>query len=140
MPAHRDAPSPALQEAQPVRFQLIIAVTACVPMLGLVSGHAQPATAIHPLTAEQERVLKPSDSFRECDKCPEMVVVPAGAFMMGSPDSEAGRRDAVGGSDEGPLRKVTFAAQFAVGRFAITLEEWDACVADRGCEPYRSIT
>ena len=34
------------------------------------------------------------DSFRECspaqgkDYCPEMVVVPAGSFMMGSPDRE----------------------------------------------------
>jgi len=28
---------------------------------------------------------KPKDVFKECDKCPEMVVVPAGPFTMGSP-------------------------------------------------------
>ena len=40
---------------------------------------------------EAERALKPGDTFRECAKdCPEMVVVPAGEFMMGSPANEAG--------------------------------------------------
>ena len=35
--------------------------------------------------AEEERGLKAKDTFKECDDCPEMVVVPAGEFMMGSP-------------------------------------------------------
>ena len=39
-----------------------------------------------------ESALKPGDSFRECAKdCPEMVVVPAGEFLMGSPVAEEGR-------------------------------------------------
>ena len=43
--------------------------------------------------------------FRECAKdCPEMVVVPAGDFMMGSPPNEKGRYD-----NEGPQHKVTIA-------------------------------
>jgi formylglycine-generating enzyme required for sulfatase activity len=32
---------------------------------------------------------------------------------------------------------VKFTAPFAVGRFAVTFEEWDACVADGGCKGYR---
>ena len=40
-------------------------------------------------------------------------------------------------SDEGPQRRVTFARQFAVGKFAVTFEEWDACVADGGCNGHR---
>ena len=66
--------------------------------------------------------------FRDCPACPEMVVVPAGEFMMGSPESEKGR-----GKDEGPQRKVTFAQPFAVGKFEVTFAQWDACVAEGGC-------
>ena len=87
---------------------------------------------VNPLSPERERALKPKDSFKECDACPEMVVVPAGSFTMGSPASEKERS-----SDEGPQRRVTFARQFAVGKFAVTFDEWDACVADGGCNGYR---
>ena len=44
----------------------------------------------HPLTTAQEQALKPRDSFKECTDCPEMIVVPAGSFMMGSPDDRKG--------------------------------------------------
>ena len=63
-----------------------------------------------------------------CPFCPEMVVIPAGTFTMGSPVSEAGR-----GYDEGPQRKVTFDQPFAVGRYEVTFAQWDACVAAGGC-------
>jgi formylglycine-generating enzyme required for sulfatase activity len=88
---------------------------------------------VSPLSPERERALKAKDSFKECEQCPEMVVVPAGAFSMGSPASEP-ERD----SDEGPQHQVTISRPFAVGRFAITFDEWDACVADGGCNGYRS--
>lgn len=78
------------------------------------------------------RALKPKATFRECDRCPEMVVVPAGNFLMGSPDNEP-RREAV----EGPSHRVTIARPFAAGRFAVTFDEWDLCVADGGCGGYR---
>ena len=47
----------------------------------------------HVLTPEQERALKPKDAFKECTDCPEMIVVPAGNFTMGSPETEKGRDD-----------------------------------------------
>jgi formylglycine-generating enzyme required for sulfatase activity len=54
--------------------------------------------------------------------------------MMGSPPSEKyGLLDV----DKGPQRLVTIAKPFAVGRYAVTFDEWDACVADRGCNGYR---
>jgi formylglycine-generating enzyme required for sulfatase activity len=84
-----------------------------------------------PLSGAEEAALKPKDSFRECDKCPEMLVVPAGSFVMGSPRNEDGHT-----KDEEPQHPVTFARQFAAGRFAVTFEEWDACVADGGCKDY----
>lgn len=84
-----------------------------------------------PLTADQERVLKPKHDFTECEKCPQMVMMPLGSFTMGSPVTEAERRE-----NEGLQAAVTFSRRFAVGRFAVTYEEWDACVADRGCGNY----
>jgi len=77
------------------------------------------------LTAAAERALKSGDSFRECAKdCPEMVVVPAGEFMMGSAADE---RDHYGNED--PLHRVTMARPLAVSKFEVTFEQWDACVA-----------
>jgi Sulfatase-modifying factor enzyme 1 len=85
----------------------------------------------HVLKPEAERALKPGGPpFRECAKdCPEMVVLPAGSFRMGSPDSEARRS-----RDEGPVRTVTIAKPFAVGKFEVTWDDWEACVAMRGCD------
>jgi formylglycine-generating enzyme required for sulfatase activity len=53
---------------------------------------------------------------------------------MGSPASEKDRRD-----NEGPQHVVTLARAFAVGRFAVTFDEWDACVAGGGCNGYRPL-
>jgi len=69
--------------------------------------------------------------FRDCDACPEMVEVPAGEYMMGSPSSEEGRDD-----DEGPMHRVRI-GKFAVGVYEVTFAEWDACVTDGGCGGYR---
>ena len=89
------------------------------------------------LTPERERALiaalgrspKPMQSFRECAKdCPEMVIVPAGAFAMGSPPSEIGRNP-----DESPRHQVTISKPFAVGEFTVTFDEWNACVRFDGC-------
>ena len=66
--------------------------------------------------------------FRDCTDCPEMVVVPSGSFMMGSPESEARRE-----SSEGPVRRVTLSRPFAVGVYEVTFDEWDACHRAGGC-------
>src|ERR1051326_1385323 len=84
-----------------------------------------------PLSKTQEQALKARDVFRECASCPEMVLVPAGEFTMGSPPGENDRSP-----EEGPQRTVAFARPFAVGRFPVTFDEWDACVADGGCGGY----
>ena len=81
------------------------------------------------LTREAERALKPGDLFRECTKdCPEMIVVPPGEFVMGSPEAEKGRA-----ANEGPRHRVTIARAFAVSRYDVTFDEWDACISVGGC-------
>jgi formylglycine-generating enzyme required for sulfatase activity len=104
-----------------------------------VQPPAPPLFGAHPLTAAQERALKPKDVFKECDKCPEMVVIAAGSFTMGSPGDEEGRLYGEKGrlDFEDPRHRISIPRPFAVGRFAITFDEWDACVIDGGCNGYR---
>ena len=85
------------------------------------------------LSRNEECALKRGDEFRECKDCPPMVVVPPGAFTMGSPKSEAERSDGT----EGPQHVVKFARSFAVGKFAVTFAEWDACATGGGCGGYK---
>ncbi len=83
----------------------------------LSAGLCAPALAQTPLSAAQEQALKAGDLFRECGVCPEMVVIPAGAFQMGSPESERDRLD-----NESPLHRVTI-KPFALGKFELTVEQ-----------------
>ena len=76
--------------------------------------------------------LPPGSTFRDCGICPEMVVVPAGSFVMGSPPDEKGRL-----YWESPPHRVTVARSFAVGKYEVTFAEWDACVAANGCGGHR---
>ena len=72
------------------------------------------------------------ESFRDGDAAwaPEMVVVPAGSFMMGTAQAEIDAlckeypAVAERSRREGPQHKVTIAKPFAVGRFAVTRGEF----------------
>ena len=64
-----------------------------------------------------EQDLKPLDIFKECPPCPEMIVVPAGEFIMGSPENEQGSEE-----NERPQHTVIIAKPLAVGRFAVTFD------------------
>jgi formylglycine-generating enzyme required for sulfatase activity/DNA-binding winged helix-turn-helix (wHTH) protein len=66
-------------------------------------------------------------TFKDCDVCPEMTVLPAGKFMMGSPESEPGRH-----LNEGLPRRVVMTRPFAIGKFEITVDQFAAFVADTG--------
>jgi formylglycine-generating enzyme required for sulfatase activity len=59
-------------------------------------GYQQKSISLSVLTTQAEGALKPKDVFKECDKCPEMVVVPSGSFTMGSPDNDKERYDSEG--------------------------------------------
>ena len=60
----------------------------------------------------------------DCPQCPELVLIPAGSFNMGSTEVF---------SFEGPVHRVSIGKPFYIGRYEVTFEEWDACVNDRGC-------
>jgi formylglycine-generating enzyme required for sulfatase activity len=85
----------------------------------------------HVLSHNAEQALKPGDTFRECaEGCPEMVVVPAGEFMMGLSTNEEGRT-----TSEIAQHKVTITVPFAVSVFEVTFDEWDTCATYGNCDP-----
>ncbi|WP_110973147.1 dihydropyoverdine dehydrogenase [Pseudomonas huaxiensis] len=84
------------------------------------------AASLHALAAD----ATPGAVLRDCKAaCPDMVVLPAGSYMMGTPDDEVGRQP-----DESPLHQVTFAKPFAISRYQVTAGEWDAYVRESGAK------
>lgn len=104
--------------------------TPAEPKVAMTAPPAKPATASAqpsaPSATSATARSAPGTVFRDCPVCPDMVVIPAGEFMMGS---EAEK-------DEQPVRKVTIARPFAVGQFEVTEENWEACLQDGGCGDY----
>ncbi|MBT8065446.1 MAG: SUMF1/EgtB/PvdO family nonheme iron enzyme [Gammaproteobacteria bacterium] len=86
------------------------------------AGVAEALEAIDDLT------LRPGKTFRDCDGCPTLVVVPAGSYWQGSEDSSP-----LALKSETPRRMVTIAEPFAVGIYEVTLAQWDQCVSEGGC-------
>jgi len=86
------------------------------------------------LAAERERLeaekaakeMRPGKAFKDCADCPEMVILPAGSFEMGSPASEAGRQDS-----ESPQHRVSIRS-FAAGKLEVTRGQFAAFVKDSG--------
>ena len=71
---------------------------------------------------------KAGQTFRDCNgSCPEMVVIPPGKFMIGSPASEPGR-----GTDENPQQQVTIGDRLAAGKYPVTRAEFAEFVKDTG--------
>jgi formylglycine-generating enzyme required for sulfatase activity len=70
---------------------------------------------------------QPGSTFSDCSVCPEMTVIPAGSFRMGSPHDEADRDE-----DEGPVRTVTIAEPFAIGSYEVTRRQFAAFVDETG--------
>jgi formylglycine-generating enzyme required for sulfatase activity len=92
-------------------------------------GSAQPQRPAQPpdsAVAQKGASPDPGEIFRDCGDCPELVVVPAGDFVMGSNDTPY----------EKPERTIMVRRPFAIGRREVTFAEWDLC-ADAGACKYR---
>jgi formylglycine-generating enzyme required for sulfatase activity len=70
--------------------------------------------------------------FKDCADCPELVVVPAGSFWMGSkPDQPMNFRPP---ANERPIHLVTLKS-FAIGKYEVTQEQWIAVMGHNPSEP-----
>ncbi len=87
------------------------------------SGTSQRSATLSPRTAKalsssEECGLKPRDTFRECENCPEMVMVPAGEVLMGSASGDID--NGIAAANEAPQHKAVIKQPIAIGRFEVT--------------------
>lgn len=97
------------------------------------------ALSLSPLLHAETPAFRPFSAFADCRECPEMVVIPPGRFTMGSTAEERKTLGVMAMFDkmESPRHNVTIRYRFAVARYSVTFDQWDACVADGGCDSYR---
>jgi formylglycine-generating enzyme required for sulfatase activity len=93
-----------------------------------IFGHLLALLSVLAIGSLEAADMQPGETFQECRNCPEMVVIPSGSFMMGSPENEAERR-------ENELQhEVTFTESFAIATTPVTWNMWEACVRDARCD------
>jgi formylglycine-generating enzyme required for sulfatase activity len=84
------------------------------------------AAAAAPSLAQKTVARPPSaGEIRDCPTCPIMITVPAGSFAMGSNTDDP---------SEKPVHHVSIGAPFAIGKYPVTVEQWNACVAANACQ------
>lgn len=71
-------------------------------------------------------LAKDGGVFSDCDRCPELTVVPGGTFLMGPREGE-------GNSYDGTVQKNVSVGRIAAGRHELTFEEHDACAVAGKC-------
>ena len=100
----------------------ITALTLATVILSANALAAEPKTA--PSAEASQPVYKTGQVFRDCPDCPELVVVPAGIFIMGLKAKSKKSK---------PAHRVNIAKPFAMGRFEVKFSEWQACINAGGC-------
>jgi formylglycine-generating enzyme required for sulfatase activity len=113
--------------------EAVTAPKAAAPATHTAAPKAAPATPKAPSAAPASRpaatpaptaATGASDMSRDCEDCPEMVVVQPGSFIMG---------DDHGDRSERPAHRVTISRPFAIGKYEVTVAQWKACVKAGAC-------
>src|SRR5215471_18541349 len=107
----------------------ILATPICIAVLTALSGSAcgqdRDADSTRDLShSRQQPSMEPGEVFRDCEDCPELVVVPPGDFVMGSGDTPY----------EKPEHPISVPHPFAIGRTEVTFAEWDQCADAGACK------
>ena len=65
-----------------------------------------------------------TEGIRDCPICPEMLVLPAGTVTMGEKRGDRSER---------PVHKVSIKRPFAIGKYEVTIGQWNECVKAGAC-------
>jgi formylglycine-generating enzyme required for sulfatase activity len=110
---------------------------AFVALLGAVAAGYLALTLMEAEPAVDPKSDRTHEVFRDCAECPQMLIIPPGSFVMGwNPRKRDEWLDWIGLRPI-PRRIVTIGQVFAVGRYEVTFDEWQACVSDGGCGGHR---
>lgn len=102
---------------------------------GVAKAEAPPAKAktapakpppLPPPAKAQAAAARNNGELRDCQSCPVLVALSAGTFTMGNNASDPSER---------PAHQVAIGAPFAIGKFEVTVQQWNACVTANGCSP-----
>lgn len=77
---------------------------------------------MHTVSVEAQQ---PGSTFKDCPECPEMIVLPGGIFLMGTPENAL----TASRVSEGPQRQVTL-QPYALSKFEVTQAQWTAVMGD----------
>jgi formylglycine-generating enzyme required for sulfatase activity len=118
----------------------------CAPFFAASIALAETPVGVGPTDPSS---LEPLQVFKECDACPEMIILPLGSFMMGAKPEESrnpfdfygeNANNRMRGPDElniipheHPRHRVEMDIPYAIARNEVTHAEWMACVEDQGC-------
>ncbi len=88
------------------------------------TGETNESLLAHLKRATKKPGRTAADTFKNCSNCPQMVVIPAGSFKMGSTKED----------DEKPVHRVSIAQPFAMGQYEVTWDEYQPCIDAGVCE------
>ncbi|WER44987.1 formylglycine-generating enzyme family protein [Cupriavidus sp. WKF15] len=119
----KPAPSAPQRTAPP-------ATTAAPAAAGAAASATQPSRAGSTAagavnTGSERKPVEVKGEIHDCPVCPVLVSLPAGSFTMGSNASDPAEK---------PAHHVTISQPFAIGRYEVTVEQWNACVDTGGCD------
>jgi formylglycine-generating enzyme required for sulfatase activity len=85
------------------------------------------ASAPPPTPAPKPAVKTTASSageIKDCAACPALIALPGGTFAMGSNSDDPAER---------PVHRVTIGQPFAIGKYEVTVEQWNACADASVC-------
>ncbi len=121
---------------------VLVAAASAYWFMGRDASHPGPTTAANPSSSAAPAApmakpvdlasLKPRDEFQDCDSCPRMIVIPAGAYERGATEEELAKLGVP--SDRtalhSPKHTVVIDRPFALGKFKVTRREFAAFLGD----------